>query len=180
MNKRIIALVPFGEAHIEQTFEWVSCPKFQRAFMLREPPTREKNRAYFERALRDPTQRVYAIMSDSRHVGNAGFKHLDGDARIAGLWIYIGSASDHGRGLGRLAAQELVREGFGTLGLDRIYLHVAEFNRAARKMYAHLGFVEVPLPDAETEWKNRECVVIRMELKRADAPSLAGLNESGS
>ena len=49
---------------------------------------------------------------------------------------------------------------------EKIYLHVAEFNTSAIRLYKKFGFVEVELQDDAGEWASRECRIIRMEAKR--------------
>lgn len=82
------------------------------------------------------------------------------------LWIYLGDSATRGKGIGLQATHLLVEEGFGRLGLDMIYLHVADFNAAARNIYGKLGFSEVPLQGNADSWAGRDCEVIRMELRK--------------
>ena len=128
--------------------------------------TWEGHLAYFERVLADPCQRVYAILDGGVHVGNCGFKNLAPKTREGELWIYLGDSATRGKGIGLQATHLLVEEGFGRLGLDMIYLHVADFNAAARSIYGKLGFSEVPLQGNADSWAGRDCEVIRMELRK--------------
>lgn len=168
-NRPMIAVTlnPFGKEHIEQTFAWVSNPVLRKLFLMRGEVTWEGHFAYFERVLTDPAQRVYAVIADGRHAGNCGFKNLATNKGEGELWIYLGDPATRGRGIGLVATRLLVEEGFDNLGLGLIYLHVADFNMAARQVYRKLGFIEVPLKETGDGWGDRGCEIIRMELRKS-------------
>jgi RimJ/RimL family protein N-acetyltransferase len=135
-------------------------------FLMRNGVTRKGHIAYFRKAFRDPSQRLYAILSNGVHIGNCGFKNISPDGRKGELWIYIGDPSMRGKGAGREATRLLIQEGFERIGLKTICLHVADFNLAAQRMYLRFGFVEAPAEGGSSEWTDRDCRVIRMELGR--------------
>jgi len=166
MNNPRVSLVPFTKDHIALTFKWVRDPEFRRKFLMRGEPTWEEHQAHFERVLTDPAQYIYAVLTGSVHVGNCGLKNIYLSRKEGELWIYIGDISMRGNGIGKYATTLLLREGFGVLGLEMIYLHVAEFNTVARRLYKQLGFIEVPLLGDADEWANRESKVLRMELRK--------------
>ena len=161
-----VVLVPFTNDRVVLTFEWVKDPDLRHLFLMRGEPTWEGHNKYFERVLRDPTQRVYAILAGDEHVGNCGLKNLLPLRKEGELWIYIGEPSIRGKGIGKRATELLLHEGFEVLGLKMIYTHVADFNTAARRLYKKLGFHEVPVINDSNEWANRQCKIIRMELKK--------------
>ncbi|MBI4685903.1 MAG: GNAT family N-acetyltransferase [Nitrospirae bacterium] len=159
-------IIPFNVEHIQQTFLWVQDLELRRLFLMRGEVTWEGHQNYFRKVLSNPSQKVYAIFADGRHVGNCGFKNMSTSKVEAEIWIYIGEPLERRHGVGRFATQLLIKEGFETLGLKSLYLHVADFNSAARKMYKNLGFIEVPLSGEAKDWQNRGCRIIRMELKK--------------
>jgi RimJ/RimL family protein N-acetyltransferase len=56
---------------------------------------------------------------------------------------------------------------FEELGLSMVYLHVAEFNQVARRMYEQLGFRYAPLASGDAlAWAGRGFAVLRMEIGR--------------
>jgi len=162
----LLNLQEFNKSHIPLTFEWVKEKEFQRLFLIRGEVTWEKHFAYFDAILNDSQQRVYAILYDGYHIGNCGFKNIREQDGIGELWIYIGKDSLRGRGLGTQAARLLIQQGFNNLSLNRIYLHVADFNLFARKMYKNLGFIEVTMEEKNEEWDGRGYEIIHMELNR--------------
>lgn len=161
-----VVLVPFTNDRIDLTFEWIKDRDFQHLFLMRGEPTLEGHYGYFERVLKDSTQRIYAILAENRHVGNCGLKNLLPSGNGGELWIYIGGSSMRGKGIGKYATELLLHEGFEVLGLEMIYVHVADFNTAALRLYEKLGFKEVPMIDDSNEWSDRGFKIIRMELMK--------------
>lgn len=162
-----VYLIPFEWKHVKETFDWVIKPDFQRLFMVRKKITWEGHQEYFKTILRDPDQRVYAIMKNNHHLGNCGLKNIVLPKKEGELWIYIGETASRGMGIGKEATRLLLCEGFEKLGLEMVYIHVADFNTIAYRLYEKIGFVKVLLADkGAKEWVNRGCSVMRMELKK--------------
>ena len=166
MNNLKVSLVSFTKDHVGLTFQWVSDPEFRHIFLMRGEPSWEEHQAYFERVLTDPSQHIYAVLSESVHVGNGGLKNISISKKEGELWIYIGDPTKRGKGISKYATELLLREGFEVLGFERIYLHVAEFNTVALRLYKRFGFIEVSVLGDEDEWTNRESKVLRMELRK--------------
>ncbi|MEV0806928.1 GNAT family N-acetyltransferase [Micromonospora sp. NPDC050200] len=82
---------------------------------------------------------VWAVRRDGRYVGHAEIKRTDD---VDGHEIvYALTKPAWGGGLGTELARALVRYGFDTLGLSRVYATVAEDNKASLALLAKLGFV---------------------------------------
>jgi diamine N-acetyltransferase len=75
-----------------------------------------------------------------RMIGGTGFFNLDRRNRSAELGIMIGDKSYWNLGFGTEAVRLLVRHGFNTLNLNRIYLRVLENNSRAIRAYEKAGF----------------------------------------
>lgn len=163
-NPADVRLVPFSGEHVAATFEWVKDPELRRMFLMRGELTPEGHRAYFEKVLLDPHQKIFAIFAGGRHVGNCGLKNISALKEEAEVWVYIGSPVFRKKGIGLIATRLLIREGAAALELKRFYLHVAEFNRAARGLYKKAGFADAPQGEVAGEWSGRGCRIVRMEL----------------
>ena len=161
-----INLIPFTWEHVEPTFEWVKDPEFQRLFLMRGIPSKEKHQSYFNTVLADKTQRLYAVLHQGRHVGNGGIKNIDPEKKEGELWIYVGSPVMRGKGTGKCATNLLIKEAFERMNLLIIYVHVAKFNHVALKMYEHLGFKKCSDNIVSEDWQNRQHEIIKMKLKR--------------
>ncbi|MFG3704758.1 GNAT family N-acetyltransferase [Micromonospora sp. NPDC047670] len=82
---------------------------------------------------------VWAVRRDGRYVGHAEIKRTD---QVDGHEIVYALAKPAwGAGLGTELARALVRYGFDTLGLPRMYATVADANHASLALLGKLGFV---------------------------------------
>lgn len=76
-----------------------------------------------------------------RHIGSCGFHNLEWKIREAEFGISIGDKSFWNQGYGTETVQLLLKTGFETLNLNRIYLHVNADNLRAIRAYEKCGFV---------------------------------------
>jgi RimJ/RimL family protein N-acetyltransferase len=74
-------------------------------------------------------------------IGSCGFFNFDYRNSCAEFGIMIGDKSYWSRGYGTEAVRLLVRHGFQTLNLNRIYLRVLETNPRAIRAYEKAGFI---------------------------------------
>ncbi|MDD4907487.1 MAG: GNAT family N-acetyltransferase [Candidatus Omnitrophica bacterium] len=160
-----VSLVPFTERHLAKTFEWVSDSELQKDFLIRKKPTWDEHLRYFEKALADPGQKVFAIIQNGTHAGNCGLKHIALEKKEGELWIYIGEPAMRKRGLGKKALELLIGLADSRIGLKKLIAHVADFNKAARRLYEQRGFTGSEDAVPEADWQAHNCKVIRMELK---------------
>ena len=157
---------PFAEEHLDKTLEWLQDQDLRRDFMLSRTIDRAAHQTWFKGLAHDTSQAVFAIEAEGLgHVGNAGVKNLERDG--GELWIYLRPGKIRSRGLGTRAVKELVRILFAEMNLKRIWVHVAEFNRAALRIYEKNGFVRSE-QDASGEWAGKGVRVVRMRLERSD------------
>ena len=161
----VCRLVSMNREFIDNTFRWIQDPALRRDFLMRGDPTHEGHVEYFARIMDDPKQKVFAILHEDVHVGNCGLKNIV-VGKEAELWIYLGDDRHKGRGIAISATRELMQFAFQKLNVELLYLHVAEFNRPAIRLYQRLGFDEVPSIPSD-EWTERDVSVLRMELEKA-------------
>ncbi len=76
-----------------------------------------------------------------RLVGNSGFFNIEWPNRSAEFGLFIGDKSVWNQGLGTETVELLLKHGFQTLNLHRIYLRVYSTNPRARRAYDKAGFV---------------------------------------
>jgi len=153
-------LRPLVKAHMSKTYEWISDPKFRKAFMVRGENSWERHVEYFNSLLADDTQQGYAIYLDDIHVGNCGFKSISKSEKSAELWIYLGSVEARGLGLGGRALTLLIKNGINLFNLISINVHVAEDNLTGISLYRRNGFFEDGV--CSKEWKDRDANILRM------------------
>jgi RimJ/RimL family protein N-acetyltransferase len=74
-------------------------------------------------------------------IGFTMFDDIDWPARSARFGITIGDETARGQGFGREALSLMLKYGFLSLGLERIWLEVVAFNAPAASLYEAAGFV---------------------------------------
>jgi diamine N-acetyltransferase len=80
-------------------------------------------------------------LGDDTPIGTIGLLQVDLTNGSAGCGITIGDPSDRDQGLGTDALEALVDFGFNRLRLERIWLHVYDFNERGIRSYEKAGFV---------------------------------------
>jgi RimJ/RimL family protein N-acetyltransferase len=80
------------------------------------------------------------LLADDRRVGTITLRGVDRENGAAEMAITITEKADQGQGLGTDALNCLVDYGFGELRLERIYLHVFDYNQRAMRSYEKAGF----------------------------------------
>jgi RimJ/RimL family protein N-acetyltransferase len=80
------------------------------------------------------------LKNGDRHIGGAGLHGIRQVHRTAAFGIMIGEKDCWGQGYGTEATRLLVRHGFRSLNLNRISLHVYDYNARAIRAYEKAGF----------------------------------------
>ena len=130
----------FEKSHLEVTYLWIGSTRIRKDFLLKRNISWEDHLKWNEQLKIDSTQKIFAIINKGHYCGNCGFKFINADDSKAELWIYLGDPGCEGKGIAKLALIELIKYGFETLKLNKIYLHVADFNLRAIEIYKRLGF----------------------------------------
>ena len=73
-------------------------------------------------------------------IGSTGLEQIDFRNQSASLSILIGEKSVWGKGYGTEATALVVQYAFGELHLNRVQLHVYEYNLRAMRAYEKVGF----------------------------------------
>lgn len=105
------------------------------------------------------------LLPDSRLIGSAGLRDIDPEHLQAELGFWIGREW-WGRGYAREAAEAVIRFGFDSLGLNRIYAHHMARNPAAGKVLKATGMrQEGTLRQRVRKWGVYEDVVLYATLR---------------
>lgn len=80
------------------------------------------------------------LLGEDRAIGNVTLRDLDRANGSAEMSIVLTDKAYQGRGYGTDALSCLVDFGMGELRLERIYLHVFDYNRRAQRSYEKAGF----------------------------------------
>ncbi len=103
-------------------------------------------------AIASPSIDHLVITADGEPVGYAIYLDLDhphGSIQLKRIVV-----ARRGEGIGRAAMELLVDRGFTAHGAHRVWLDVVTSNRAARRVYERLGFVEEGV--LREVWRNEE------------------------
>jgi len=131
---------------IPKFVEWLNDPEVRRFLLMNLPISQANEEGWFENMLkRPPEEQPFAIeIRDGdgwRLIGNCGFHELDRRVHSAEVGIMIGDQSCWNKGYGTETMRLLLRLGFGTLNLNRIFLRVDAANQRGIRTYEKAGFV---------------------------------------
>lgn len=132
---------------IPRYVEWLNDPEVIAGLSIYLPFSNADETHWFEGLMsRSMEERTLAIdvKSDNtwKHIGGTGFEHLEWNNRSAEFGIFIGDKAYWNEGYGTEATRLMVKHGFETLNLHRIYLRVYETNPRAIRTYEKVGFVK--------------------------------------
>jgi diamine N-acetyltransferase len=124
---------------------WLNDPEVRRFLLPYQPMSLASEERWFEGMLnRPPAEQVLVIQikdgDDWKPIGNTSFMDVNWVNRSAEVGIFIGEKSCWSQGYGRETMQLMLKHGFETLNLHRIYLRVYEGNVRGIKAYEHAGF----------------------------------------
>ncbi len=125
---------------------WLNDPEVTDHLSTYLPLSMIDEEQWFDRASQlEPDERPLAIeLKEGRNwrlIGNSGFFNLEWANRCAEFGLFIGDKTVWNKGYGTETVQLLLKHGFETLNLHRIYLRVYSTNPRARRSYEKAGFV---------------------------------------
>ena len=131
---------------VQRFYEWVNDPEVTRGLTLYLPMSMREEQGWYENIVkRPPDERPLAIEVKTgggwKHIGNCSVFDIDWLARAAELGIMIGDKSAWNQGYGTETMTLLLRHGFETLNLNRLFLRVYNDNPRAIRTYEKAGFV---------------------------------------
>ncbi len=125
--------------------DWLNDPEVIQGLMHYQPISIEDEERWFEGMLQTPLDEhplMIEIPSETRGwepIGNCSLMKIDWRIRQAEFGIVIGAKQHWNKGYGTEALRLLLRHGFGTLNLNRVYLRVYENNPRAIRAYEKAG-----------------------------------------
>ena len=130
--------------------EWLNDPEVRRYLSTFLPTSQAAEEQWFENMLkRPPDEQPFGIeIRDGdgwRLIGNCGFFDIDWHARSAEVGLFIGDKSCWNKGYGTEVMHLLLGHGFGTMNLNRVFLHVDAENMGGIRAYQKAGFVQEAL-----------------------------------
>lgn len=127
---------------------WLNDPEVTAGLAMYLPMSVWAETSWFEAlAKRSVEQRPLAIEIRTpeggwQHIGTVGLESIEWLNRCSAFGIFIGEKSCWDQGYGTEATRLMLKHGFDTLNLNRIFLHVYETNPRAIRAYEKAGFVK--------------------------------------
>ena len=154
---------------------WFNDPEVTRLLRRCRPITLAEEQEFLQRLRSAETEVRFgiALREADQLIGTAGLRGIDDRNRHSEFGISIGEKQHWGKGHGTEATGLVMRYAFQTLNLNRLWLHVYEYNARAIRVYEKLGFrVEGRLrQDTFREgryWDTLVMGVLREEVERVD------------
>jgi RimJ/RimL family protein N-acetyltransferase len=120
---------------------WFNDPEVNRFLLRYNPLTLAWEEDWLNQALRSEDVFLGIVRAeDDRLIGSTGLHQFDWRCRHATFGINIGDKSQWGQGHGTEATALLLQHAFRTLNLNRVWLHVYEYNPRGIRVYEKLGF----------------------------------------
>jgi len=123
---------------------WLSDAEIGHQLGVKSPISRDAATRFAEEYMAQVGKTIFPfnirLLADDRRIGGATLRGVDRQNGSAEVAIFIGDRRLLGQGLGTDALNCLVDFGFGELRLERIYLHVFDYNQRARRSYEKAGF----------------------------------------
>ncbi len=130
---------------LDKFVEWVNDPEVTAGLTLFLPMSSVDEEKWFETAMQKPQEEKPLVIdmkdgTDWRLIGNSSFFDFDWVARASEVGIMIGDKTVWNQGYGSEVMSLLLRHGFGTLNLNRVFLRVYAGNKRAIRTYEKVGF----------------------------------------
>jgi RimJ/RimL family protein N-acetyltransferase len=128
---------------------WLNDPEVRQGLCLRYPLSLAEEEEWFAAMIKRPPQErpmAIEIQPDPDKdtwvfVGNLGFFDVNWENRSAEIGIHIGEKEYWNQGFGTEAMRLILKYGFESLNLHRLYLRVFETNQRAIRSYQKAGFI---------------------------------------
>ncbi len=124
---------------------WLNDPEVRQYLLMNLPLSMGQEERWYEEMLKHPAaEQVLVIEVQTEEgwkpIGNTSFSEINWVNRSAEVGIFIGEKVFWNCGYGRQVMCLMLRHGFNTLNLNRIYLRVFENNLRGIRSYEHAGF----------------------------------------
>jgi diamine N-acetyltransferase len=131
---------------LPQFVEWLNDPEVSQGLSMSTPLSMAEEEDWFDKMLRNPIdERPLCIEAKLNGgwqlIGNCSIFGIDWRSRAGELGLFIGDKAYWDQGYGTEVVGLLLRHGFSTLNLYRIFLRVFEDNPRAIRAYEKAGFI---------------------------------------
>ena len=141
-----IRLRKLEKADLSQFVDWLNDPEVRAGIGSFLPLSQDEEDRWYEKMLERPPEEHILVVEvheeDRWHmIGSTSFMDIDWRNRKAEFGILIGDKNYWNRGFGTEITQLMLKHGFETLNLNRIYLKVFSTNPRAMRAYEKAGYI---------------------------------------
>jgi RimJ/RimL family protein N-acetyltransferase len=181
LEGRLVNLRPLEPGDLERVFTWINDQETIRFLAARYPISMSEEERWLtnQPAAGFANMRLAIETKDGVHIGNCGLHEGQAENRKASLGIVIGDKDYWSNGYGTDAIVTLLRFGFHEMNLNRIWLHVYEFNERAIACYKKCGFVEEGRLRQNAFTEGRYWDTITMGILRSEFDALTEVQADG-
>jgi glycosyltransferase involved in cell wall biosynthesis/RimJ/RimL family protein N-acetyltransferase len=158
---RKVLIRPLIIADAQNSWAWRNNPKVWQltGSSPNQQITCEIEYQWIKKVLSDQTARRFAIVVDDIYVGNIQLTDiLENDS--AEFHVFIGDTAYWGKGIGRLATNQILYYAKEVLNLKNVSLKVKKENASAINVYSNNGFT---ITEEEEEWLKMDCDISDLE-----------------
>jgi len=165
-----VYLRPLEREDAKQCQEWFNHPEITRTLLIYRPLNQRAEEEFIDKALQSDHDLVLGIVlkDGNRFIGGTGLHQIDFKNRHAGFGIAVGEKAEWGKGYGTEATRLIVQHAFETLNLNRVWLHVYEYNERGIRVYTKLGFKKEGVLRQDTYREGRYWDTIAMAILREE------------
>jgi diamine N-acetyltransferase len=158
---------------IPQFVVWINDAEVLEFLMRSLPMSRVEEESWFDRMMQSPpAEHVLVIEANTedgwKAIGTTSFMDFNWFDRNAEVGIMIGDKEYWNRGFGREVMKLMLRHGFNTLNLHRIWLRVFEHNLRGIKAYEHAGFIHEGRLRQDAFRNGKYCDLLVMSVLRTE------------
>jgi RimJ/RimL family protein N-acetyltransferase len=172
---RKVYLRPLERDDAPTLVPWINDPEVTHTLVMHRPINLMAELTFLDRMHQSEHDIVLgiALVADDRLIGVTGLHLIDSKNRHTMLGIMLGAKEEWGKGYGTEAARLAVGYAFETLNLNRVWLHVYEYNLRGLRSYERVGFRREGLLRQETfragrYWDTIVMGLLREEWRRTD------------
>lgn len=167
-------LRPLEREDAPQVVCWFNDPEVTRTLLVYRPMSVQAEVAFIETINKDEHDIVLgiAIKQTDRLIGVTGLHQMELKNRHTNFGICIGEKSEWGKGYGTEATRLMVKYAFETLNMNRVWLHVYEYNERGVRAYEKVGFKREGVLRQETYREGRYWDTITMAILREEWEAL--------
>jgi RimJ/RimL family protein N-acetyltransferase len=144
LRGELVYLAASEPEHVVERAQAISGSEVGHYLGIKSPLSRDAAERFAKELLGQVGKTLFSFnimrIEDAKLVGAVDLRDIDRENGSAEVAIFVGDPSLFGRGLGTDALRCVLDFGFGEQRLERIQLHVFDYNTRAKRSYEKAGF----------------------------------------